>query len=139
MFQREGQLLVASSLHSIQLASERTESERVGKAAVTDLAIVGDALPRPGLRPLIEKHNLGAVDDIGLNARDVDVPLDFIHPHHIMIRGSPNLKQAMTLTLVVDGAVRAQRCAAHAVQAEQIALGITMNAARNEIIRSKHC
>lgn len=76
---------------SKDLAAEGAESEGVGEAAVADLASEGDALAGARLRPFVQEHNLGAVDHIRLNAADVDVPLDFAHPHHIMVRGSPNL------------------------------------------------
>lgn len=59
---------------------------------MADFAGEGDALPRSGLRPLIQEHNLGAVDHVCLNAGDVDVSLDFVHPHHVVVRGSPNLQ-----------------------------------------------
>lgn len=75
----------------IDLAAEGAESEGVGEAAVAYLAGEGDAFTGAGLRPFVQEHNLGAVDHIRLNAADVDVPLDFANPHHIMIRRSPNL------------------------------------------------
>lgn len=134
--ERECELVVAP-LHSVQLAAEGTESEGIWEAAVADFAGEGDALPRSGLGALIQEDNLGAVDDVCLNAGDVDVSLDLVHPNHVVVRGSPNLNEAMIL--VVDGAVVAQGIA-HAVQAEEVALaliGIHMNLARSEVISSQ--
>lgn len=78
------------------LAAEGAESEGIWEAAVADFAGEGDALPRSGLGALIQEHNLGAVDDVCLNAGDVDVSLDLVHPNHVVVRGSPNLQSKLS-------------------------------------------
>ena len=75
------------------LAAQRTEPERVKEASATNLTGVGDTLSRPGLWALIQKYNLRTVDNVGLNARYVDVLLNFINPHHVVVRGSSYLQQ----------------------------------------------
>ena len=75
------------------LAAQRTEPERIKEASATNLTGVGDTLSRPGLWALIQKYNLGTVDNIGLNARYVDELLNFINPHHVVVRGSSYLQQ----------------------------------------------
>lgn len=49
------------------LAAKRAESEGVKEAPFTDLTGVGDTLPRPGLRPLVDEDNSGTVDNVGLH------------------------------------------------------------------------
>ncbi|MCI49212.1 hypothetical protein A2U01_0070455, partial [Trifolium medium] len=46
------------------LATKRTESKGVKKAALADFTSVGDTFPRPRLRPLIQENNSCTVDDI---------------------------------------------------------------------------
>lgn len=74
------------------LAGERAESEGIKKSAVTDDATVcvGDCFAtRPaaaGLRPLIQKHNLGTVNHIGLNPSCyVHKFLNLGYPYHVMV------------------------------------------------------
>lgn len=50
------------------LATKGTESESVGEATSADFTSKGNALAGSGLRALIEKHNLGAVDYVCLDA-----------------------------------------------------------------------
>lgn len=50
------------------LAAERTETKGIEETTATNLTSVGYSLSRPWLRPLIEKHNLSTVDNVGLNA-----------------------------------------------------------------------
>jgi hypothetical protein len=82
-------LLVAPRSH---LAPEGTEAERVREAPAADLAGVGDALARPGLRPAVEEHDLGAVDHIRLHVRDVDQLPHLRHPDHVVVRRPPDLR-----------------------------------------------
>jgi hypothetical protein len=50
------------------LATKRTESKGIKKAALADFTSVGDTFTRPWLRPLIQEHNSCTVDDISLNS-----------------------------------------------------------------------
>lgn len=54
------------------LAAEGAESGRIVEAPVTDLAGVGDTLPGSRLWPLIQEHDPGAVDDVGLDSGHVN-------------------------------------------------------------------
>lgn len=49
------------------LAAKRAESEGVEEAPLTNFTSVGDTFARPRLGPLIQEHNFGAVDNVGLN------------------------------------------------------------------------
>lgn len=75
------------------LAAERAESERIQEASIADLADVRDAFPRPRLRPLIQKHNPRAVDDVGLDATNIQNSLYLRNPNHIVVRRSTNLQK----------------------------------------------
>ena len=50
------------------LAAQRAEAKGIKKASATNLASVGDTLTRPGLRPLVQEHNLRAVYYVCLHA-----------------------------------------------------------------------
>lgn len=50
------------------LTTKRTESESINKAPPTNLTVVGDAFSWPSLRTLVQEHDLGAVDNVCLNA-----------------------------------------------------------------------
>lgn len=75
------------------LAAKRAEAEAIiDKATITDLAGISNSFTGSRLRPFIQKHNLCAVDHIRLNAKDIQILLNLIHPYHIMIRWSPYLQ-----------------------------------------------
>jgi len=67
------------------LTTKRAEAEGIKEAAITDLAGIGDPFSGPWLRPLIQEHNLGTVDNVSLNACDVQKFLYLRHPYHIMV------------------------------------------------------
>jgi hypothetical protein len=62
-------------------------------AVPTDIA---QGLGRLGLRPLIEEHNAGSVDDVSLNTRAVYQLGDVVESDNIMIHVPPNLYQLVT-------------------------------------------
>ena len=73
--------------NGMYLAAKRAEAEAIiNKATVTDLAGISNSFTRSRLRPFIQKHNLCAVYHIRLNAKDIQILLNLIHPYHIMIR-----------------------------------------------------
>lgn len=74
------------------LATERAEAEGIKKASATYLTSVRNTFSDSRLRSFIEEHDLCAVDDICLNARDVYVLLYLIHSHHVVVRRSPYLQ-----------------------------------------------
>lgn len=103
--QSEGQIRVPS-LHSSKLASERAEPEWIKQTPAANLTGVGNPFPGPRLRPFVEEHNLGTVDNVGLNTGNV---YEFRHlgdPDHIVVRRPPNLNNMMVL--VLRQAVRAE-------------------------------
>lgn len=135
--QMECEFTVAA-LHSPKLTAERAEAEGIKETAATNLAGVGNSFARPRLRPLIEKDNLGAVDDIGLNGGDVNVFLNLVHPNHIMVRRPPYLNNVMVS--VVNEAIGAESIP-HTIQAEHVAFtltGISMKLARSEVVGLEH-
>lgn len=69
----------------IYLATKGAKSEGVKEAALTNLASVGDSFSRPGLRPLIQEHNSGTVDNVGLDSGNVKKFLNLRNPNHIMV------------------------------------------------------
>lgn len=73
------------------LAAERAEFEGIEEAAVTDVAGVGDAFPRPRLRPLVQEHHLGAVDYVRLHRADIQILLYFRDSDNIVIWRPPYL------------------------------------------------
>ena len=70
---------------------------------MADLASEGDAFAGSGLGALVQEDTLGAVNDICLNAGDVDVPLDFRDPDDIVVGRSADLDKAVIL--VAEGTV----------------------------------
>lgn len=67
------------------LATQGAEPKGVGEASAANLTSVGDPFSRPWLRPLVQKHNLCAVDDVRLHVRYIQELLNLIHSHHIMV------------------------------------------------------
>lgn len=137
-FQSECEVRIIAPLHCIELATQRTEPEAIMEASATNLASVGDPLPRPGLRPRIEEHNLRAVDYVCLNPRYIDVLLNLIHPHHVVVRRSSYLNDAMVPVIVET--VRAESISG-AVQAEHVALALVgdpVDGTGQEVARAEH-
>jgi hypothetical protein len=56
---------------STYLTTKGTEAEGVQQVALTRLAGIGNSFGWPGLRPFIQKHRARAVDDISLDAYDI--------------------------------------------------------------------
>lgn len=75
----------------IYLTAKRAEAEGIEKAALADLAGVGDAFPWPRLWPLVQENDPGAVDNVGLDSTYVQHLLYLRHPYHIMVRRPPYL------------------------------------------------
>lgn len=73
------------------LATKRTETVWIKKASLTDFTSVCDSFSWPWLRPFIQKHHSGAVDNVGLDASDVQHLLNLRYPYHIMVWRPPNL------------------------------------------------
>lgn len=86
----------------MDLAANGTESEGIEEAAVADAAgIGGGAFPGARLRAaaLIQKHDFRAVDNVGLDASDIQKLLNLPHSDHVVVRRSPYLRikiQALT-------------------------------------------
>lgn len=81
----------------LYLASERTESETIEEATETDLARYGYAFhSSSNLRPLVQEDDLSTVDDVSLHTGDVNVFLNLIHFHYVMVRRSSNLQNKTT-------------------------------------------
>lgn len=61
---------------------------------MADAAGVGGAFSRPrlGAAALVQKHNLGAVDNVGLHTSDIQILLNLTNPDYIVIRRSPYLQ-----------------------------------------------
>lgn len=74
------------------LASERTESKWIEKTSATNLAGIGDTLSRPWLWPLIQENDFSAVDNVSLDARDVQKFLYFRYSYHVVVGRSSYLK-----------------------------------------------
>ncbi|CAL9156644.1 unnamed protein product, partial [Musa hybrid cultivar] len=72
------------------LAAEGAEAEGVHEAPLADLADVGDALAGPLLGALVEEDDAGAVDNVGLNAGDVQHLLDLRDSDHVVV-GRPSI------------------------------------------------
>lgn len=68
--------------------------EGVKEAPVTNAAGVGDAFAGPRLRTVVQKHNLGAIDDVCLNPGNVQILLNLANPYHIMVRRPPYLRKS---------------------------------------------
>jgi hypothetical protein len=85
-------------LYSIKLTTKGTEAEGVQQAALTRLAGIGNSFGRPGLRPFIQKHHARAVDDVSLDACDIQHLLNLRDSNHIVVRRTSNLQHAATDT-----------------------------------------
>lgn len=89
--EKKGEEEVENGRGGVDLAAEGAEAEGVEEAAVADLAGVGDALSGSGLRALVEEDDAGAVDDVRLNAADVQDLLQLRNPDHVVVRRPPYL------------------------------------------------
>lgn len=69
----------------VYLTAERAEAEGIEEAALTDLAGVGDSLPWPRLRPLVQEDDLRAVYNVRLYSTDVQHFLYLRDPYHVMV------------------------------------------------------
>lgn len=78
------------------LAAERAEAEGIEEAALADFAGVGDAFAGPRLRPFVQEDDSSAVDNVGLNAGDVQNFLNLWYSYHIVVRRPSNLPQNRT-------------------------------------------
>lgn len=101
------------------LAAEGAEAEGVDEAPLANLAGVGDALARPGLRPLVEEDDSGAIDDVGVDTAYIQHLLYLRNSYYIVVRRSPYLDGAVVA--VVGEAEGADR-PIHAVKTVHIAL-----------------
>lgn len=122
--------------NSSQLAAKGTEAERIRETAAANLAGVDNAFSRPRLRPLVQKHDFGAVDNVGLNAGNIYKFGDFRYPDHVVVRRSSNLDDVMIF--VVGDAIRTES-GSDAIQTVHIAfplVGNPMNFAGDEEIGS---
>jgi hypothetical protein len=111
---------------SDNLATKGAESEGVKKATLADFAGVGDPFAGPRLRPFVQENDSGAVDNVGLDATDVQHFLNLRNPNHVMVGGSPYLNS--TMVFVVGEAERA-KSTIHTIQTVHIAfalVGISM-------------
>lgn len=114
------------------LATERTEAEAIKETTLTDLTGISNALSRPGLWPFIQEHNFSAVDNVGLNRRNVQILLNLIHSDHIMVRRPPYLNGTVVFVI---GQAEGTESAIGAVKAVHIAfalVGIGVEFALNE-------
>lgn len=75
------------------LAAKRAESERIEEAAFADFTGVGDAFAGPRLRAFIQEYDSGAVNNVGLDAGNVEDFLNLRYPYDIVVRGPSNLWQ----------------------------------------------
>ncbi len=83
---------------STYLTTKGTEAEGVQQAALTRLAGIGNSFGRSGLRPFIQKHHARAVDDVSLDACDIQHLLNLRDSDHIVVRRTSNLQHAATDT-----------------------------------------
>ncbi len=86
---------------STYLTTKGTEAEGVQQAALTRLAGIGNSFGRPGLRPFIQKHHARAVDDVSLDACDIQHLLNLRDSDHIVVRRTSNLQHAATDTKIL--------------------------------------
>ncbi len=77
---------------STYLTTKGTEAEGVQQVALTRLAGIGNSFGRPGLRPFIQKHHARAVDDVSLDACDIQHLLNLRDSNHIVVRRTSNLQ-----------------------------------------------
>ncbi len=80
------------------LTTKGTEAEGVQQAALTRLACISNSFGRPGLRPFIQKHHARAVDDVSLDACDIQHLLNLRDSNHIVVRRTSNLQHSATDT-----------------------------------------
>lgn len=76
------------------LAADGAESEGVEEAPVADVAGVGGAFPGARLRAaaLVEEHDFGAVDNVGLDLCYVEILLNLPNSDDIVVRRPPYLQ-----------------------------------------------
>jgi len=67
------------------LAAKRAESERIEEAAFADFTGVGDAFAGPRLRAFVQEYDSGAVNNVGLDAGNVEDFLNLRYPYHIVV------------------------------------------------------
>lgn len=60
---------------------------------------VRHAFPEPWPWPLVQEHNLGTIDDVGLDPWQVQELVDLRHSDHIMVGWSPYLDFSQTKEL----------------------------------------
>jgi hypothetical protein len=104
---------------STYLTTKGTEAEGVQQAALTRLAGIGNSFGRPGLRPFIQKHHARAVDDVSLDACDIQHLLNLRDSNHIVVRRTSNLHNMVVL--VLRQAKGANAAGASAFQTKEIA------------------
>jgi len=83
--------IIIRRLIVFHLTSQRTEAIWVQEAPSTNLTNVSYSFPRFWLRPHIQEQNSSTVYHIRLHSTYVQHPLNFSHPHYIMIRRSSYL------------------------------------------------
>jgi hypothetical protein len=123
-------------LYSIKLTTKGTEAEGVQQAALTRLAGIGNSFGRPGLRPFIQKHHARAVDDVSLDACDIQHLLNLRDSNHIVVRRTSNLHNMVVL--VLRQAKGANAAGASAFQTKEIAFAFmrdSVNPTRGKELR----
>jgi hypothetical protein len=83
---------------STYLTTKGIEAEGVQQAALTRFAGIGNSFGRPGLRPFIQKHHAHAVDDVNMDAYDIQHLLNLRDSNHIVVRRTSNLQHLATDT-----------------------------------------
>jgi hypothetical protein len=76
---------------STYLTTKGTEVEGVQQAALTRLVGIGNSFGRPGLQPFIQKHHMRVINDVSLDACDIQHLLNLRDLNHIMVRWTSNL------------------------------------------------
>jgi hypothetical protein len=71
---------------STYLTTKGTEVEGVQQAALTRLVGIGNSFGRPGLQPFIQKHHMRVINDVSLDACDIQHLLNLRDLNHIMVR-----------------------------------------------------
>jgi len=84
-------IIVVIVIIIFHLTSQRTEAKWVQEAPSTNLTNVSNSFPRFWLWPHIQEQNSSTVYHICLYSTYVQHPLNFGHPHYIMIRRSSYL------------------------------------------------
>jgi hypothetical protein len=80
------------------LTTKGTEAEGVQHAALIRLEGIGNSFGRLRLWPFIQKHNTRAIDDVSLDACDIQHLLNLRDSNHIVVRRTSNLQHAATDT-----------------------------------------